>query len=62
MPIQWHKYESAGEDWFAGFMKRNANLSIRKPERTSQARAAAVNRPVINKFYDKYLDSQIQST
>lgn len=56
MPLQWHKNESAGEDWFAAFLKRNANLSIRKPERTSQARAAAVNHPVIDKFYDNYLD------
>jgi hypothetical protein len=31
-------------------------LSIRKPERTSQARAAPVNHPVIYKFYDDLLE------
>ena len=39
-------------DWFSSFIKRNPILSIRKPERTSQARAAAVNHVVIDKFYD----------
>ena len=56
MPSNWHKKESAGRDWFTAFLKRNRNLSIRKPERTSQARAAAVNHPVIDKYYDKLLD------
>ena len=56
MPMQWHTHESAGADWFTGFLKRNKNLSIRNPERTSQARAAAVNHPVIDKFYDTYLE------
>ena len=53
MPRPWRKNESAGQDWFAGFMKRNTNLSIRKPERCSKAREAAVNHYVIDKFYDK---------
>lgn len=56
MPIQLLKNELDGEDWFAAFLKWNANLSIRKPERKSQARAAAVNHPVIDNLYDDYQD------
>ncbi|KZS06371.1 Uncharacterized protein APZ42_030201 [Daphnia magna] len=52
MPNQWSVKKAAGSDWFSLFLKRNKNLSIRKPERTSQARAAAVNHRVIDKFYD----------
>ncbi len=56
MTIQLLKNESDGEDWFTAFLKWNANLLIRKPERTSQTRAAAVNHPVIDNFYDDYQD------
>lgn len=56
MPPSWYVKEEAGPDWFSLFIKRNQSLSIRKPERTSQARAAAVNHPVIDKFYDDLLD------
>lgn len=56
MPFQWQAKESAGSDWFSLFIKRNPTLSIRKPERTSQARAAAVNHPVIDKFFDDLLE------
>jgi hypothetical protein len=30
---------SAGRDWFAGFMERNGNIALRKPEGLSRARA-----------------------
>lgn len=61
MPFQWNKYESAGEDWFAAFLKRNANLSTCKPERTSQATALGSSKPSgdwqilwqISRFVDK---------
>jgi hypothetical protein len=43
----------AGKDWFTSFLKRNQRLSIRKPEATSQARAAALNKVVMNNFYDQ---------
>ena len=40
----------AGKDWFSCFMKRNNCLSIRKPEATSQARAAGFNYVVVQEF------------
>nr|CAH0101770.1 unnamed protein product [Daphnia galeata] len=52
IPNSWQLREEAGPDWFATLVKRNPILSIRKPERTSQARAAVVNHLVIDKFYD----------
>jgi hypothetical protein len=36
----WDKEEmSAGKDWFAGFMKRNDDIALRKLEGLSKARA-----------------------
>ncbi|EFX64225.1 hypothetical protein DAPPUDRAFT_118397 [Daphnia pulex] len=45
--------KEAGKDWFTSFLKRNQRLSIRKPEATSQARAAALNKVVMTNFYDQ---------
>ncbi|EFX66660.1 hypothetical protein DAPPUDRAFT_331850 [Daphnia pulex] len=52
MPSRWEVNEEAGKDWFSSFLRRNSRLSIRKPERTSQARAAAVNHVVIDQYFD----------
>ena len=52
VPNNWKKRESATKDWCSGFIKRNKTISIRKPEATSQARAAGFNKPVVMKFYD----------
>ena len=53
IPANWHQNEKASHDWLNFFMKRNPTLSVRKPEPTSQARAAAFNKPVVMSFYDK---------
>lgn len=45
------KNETAGEQWFANFMKRNASLSLRQPEPTSIARARGFNRPQVELFF-----------
>ena len=51
VPEVWRRNEIAGPDWMAGFLKRNANLSIRPPEATSLARASAFNRHSVAEFF-----------
>lgn len=52
IPVSWTKLERASEDWCSGFIKRNKTISVRKPEPTSQARAAGCNKPVVMQFFD----------
>lgn len=53
IPVSWEVKKEASRDWLTNFLKRNGSLSIRKPEATSQARAAGFNEPVVQIFYDK---------
>ncbi|XP_015123384.1 uncharacterized protein LOC107045584 [Diachasma alloeum] len=46
----------AGRAWFNGFMKRNSELSLRIPEGVSSARAMALNKVVVQSFYDLLLE------
>lgn len=43
--------KQAGWDWIRGFRLRHPDLSLRKPENTSLARAMAFNKPVIAQFF-----------
>ncbi|XP_031335324.1 tigger transposable element-derived protein 6-like [Photinus pyralis] len=44
--------ESAGRDWLEGFLRRNPQISLRKPEPTSVNRVTAFNKLEVGKFYE----------
>ncbi|KAK3874827.1 hypothetical protein Pcinc_020265 [Petrolisthes cinctipes] len=44
----------AGKDWLSGFLQRNPQLSVRKPEATSMSRAVGFNRPQVETFFKVY--------
>lgn len=47
----WTKRNNAGDEWYYGFMKRNIELSLRKPEKLSHSRAVMGNDTVIDHYY-----------
>lgn len=47
------QYGHAGVYWLKGFMKRHPNLSIRKAEGLSRARAMGMNRQQVSSYFDK---------
>lgn len=44
--------QEAGYDWYKRFMSRHPELSLRKPEATSAARAMGFNKPVVMQFFN----------
>lgn len=46
-----HESGVAGEDWWHCFQKRHPDLSIRKPESTSAARAMGFNKVAVSSFF-----------
>jgi hypothetical protein len=52
------KNGAAGVDWYRGFVKRHPDVTLRKPEPTSIARARGFNKPQVYRFFD-LLEEQI---
>lgn len=50
------KKRRAEQVWFENFMRRNPDLSQRKPEARSAARASGINPTVIKKWFQEYED------
>lgn len=50
----WEKQKMAGKGWLRMFRSRHKNISLRKPEATSLARATAFNRQNVLEFFTKY--------
>src|SRR5699024_5960563 len=57
-----HKFNTtngmAGVDWLKGFLRRHQDISYRKPEATSAARAMGFNRVAVGSFF-KLLEDAI---
>lgn len=51
-PENWKKEKMAGRDWLRGFRVRHPELSVKKPEACSLARATAFNRVNVTKFFN----------
>ena len=49
--ISYCKKRKAGSGWIHVFLTRHPELSLRKPEPTSIARATGFNRPQVNRFF-----------
>ncbi|XP_072929474.1 uncharacterized protein [Epargyreus clarus] len=50
-PISWEANGIAGKDWLRSFRARHQDLSLKKPEPCSLARATAFNRDNVEKFF-----------
>ena len=44
--------DKAGDGWVRGFLNRHPELTLRKPEPTSIARATGFNKPQVQRFFD----------
>lgn len=53
-PESWNKNKCAGLDWMKSFMHRHHELSLRKPENTSLARAIGFNPTSVAAFFANY--------
>ena len=48
---RWNETKLASNDWLYGFMKRNSDLSLRKPKAYSLSRATAFNKHTVAAFF-----------
>lgn len=56
IPPSWTANKMAGKEWLTMFLKRNPELSIRKPEPTSLGRATSFNAQNVKVFFEKLAD------
>lgn len=52
MPSNWEREKMAGKQWLRSFRKRHSELTVKKPEPCSLARATAFNRMNVAKFFN----------
>ena len=52
VPNNWQKNKRASLDWWESFRKRNPDLSLRKPEGLSAARAQAFNKERVDSYFN----------
>lgn len=55
-PSTWNENKMAGEEWMRSYLSRHGNLSIRKTQKTSLARASAFNQHNLSLFYNNLED------
>ena len=60
----WNAQEMmAGKDWFTNFLKRNKDISLRKPQSLSKARAEGMSKKAVEDFFcllkDVYVNTNI---
>ena len=63
LPNSFNKQKAkAGKDWLQSFRKRHPELTLIQPEATSAARAMSFNPVNVNKFFDLYELSWINTS
>lgn len=51
-PPSWNHNQMAGKEWLDSYPRRNASISLRKPENKSAARSSGFNRAAVTEFYE----------
>lgn len=51
-PSSWDVNKQSGKDWLKGFMNRNSEISLRKPENTSLARLRGFTQSAVDCFFN----------